>query len=173
MKSFAFRRPLALLTVALILAVSPAWAVDATFSGRVFEADGLTPQSGVTVNLIEGEGRTVYSSESTGANGTFVIDGAPVGSYSLLVETPQGAFLSPVPLELHEGANKPLALSLNASNTGLGNEGGIDGWAQWLIIGLLIFGGLYVASSVANGSSSGSFEGGSTPIVIDADDLAQ
>jgi hypothetical protein len=171
MKSISFRRPLAMLTVALILAVSPAWAVDATFSGRVFEADGVTPQPGVTVNLVEGEGQTVFSSEATGANGTFVIDSAPVGSYSLLVETPQGAFLSPVPLELHEGANKPLALSLNASETGLGNKGGIKGWAQWLIIGLLIAGGLYVASEVADGSSSGNFEGISTVII--ADDLAQ
>jgi len=172
MKSISIRRPLAALTVALILAISPVWAAEATFSGRVFEADGFTPQSGVTVNLVEGQGETVYSSDATGANGTFVINGAPVGSYSLLVETPEGAFLSPVPLELHEGANKPLALSLNASDTGLGNDdGGIKGWTQWLIIGLLLMAGLYVASEVADGSSSGSFEGISTVII--ADDFAE
>ena len=52
MKSISIRRPLAMLTVALILVASPAWAVDATFSGRVFEADGLTlSQQGLEIRL--------------------------------------------------------------------------------------------------------------------------
>ena len=173
MKSISTRRQFAALTLALILALilatTPAWSVEATFSGRVFDADGVTPQSGVTVSLIEGPGETIYSSEATGTSGTFLIDSAPVGSYSVLVDTAEGAYQYPVPLELHEGANKPLALSLNASQTGLGGGGGLDGWPKWVILGVLIFSGLCVAAEVVDGSSSGSFEGAVT--LFTADDL--
>ena len=158
MNSIPFRRPLAAVLVAVFstfLSLPPTLAMDASFSGRVFEADGMTPRAGVTVNLVKGEGEEFYTSEATSADGTFLIDGAPAGSYSLLVDAGQEAFLSPDPLELQEGVNKPLALSLSASGsesqrTGVGSAEGMKPWLKWLTVGLISMTALYVGHRVLN-----------------------
>jgi len=158
MNSIPFRRSLAAVLVAVFstfLSLPPALAMDASFSGRVFEADGMTPRSGVTVNLVKGEGEKFYTSEATSADGTFLIDGAPAGSYSLLVDAGQEAFLSPDPLELQAGANKPLALSLSSSGgetqqTGIGSAKGMKPWAKWLTVSLLGVAALAVGYRVVN-----------------------
>jgi hypothetical protein len=163
MNSIPFRRPLAAVLVAVFstfLSLPPALAMDASFSGKVFEADGSTPRAGVTVNLVKGEGESIYTSPATSADGTFLIDGAPAGRYSLLVDTEQGAFLSPDPLELQAGVNKPLALSLSSSGgemqTGVGSAEPMKPWLKWLTVGLIGVAALYVGQRVVNPESDGS-----------------
>lgn len=161
MMSIPFRRPFAavlVLVLATVLHLPSAGALDATFSGRVFGGDGATPRSGVTVNLVQGDGESVFSSRATGADGTFVIEKAPAGSYTLLVEAPEGAFLAAENLELQPGANKPLALALSAAGepSGLGSATQTKPWLKWLIIGLLGVSGLYVIDEITNGEDPSS-----------------
>lgn len=152
----------AVLVAAFVLAVPMAQAQvrGATFGGRVFESDGITPRSGVTVQLVRGEGESVYPSPATSADGTFLIDNAPAGSYTLLVDTGEGAFVSPNPLELRPGANKPMALSLGAAGetSGLGSpsQAPMKPWLKWFIIGLLGATGLYVIYEVTDNENAGS-----------------
>ncbi len=155
MMSIPFRRPFAALLVlamSTVLHLPSAGALDATFSGRVFGVDGATPRSGVTVHLLQGDGETMFRSRATGTDGTFVIEQAPAGSYALLVETPEGAFLAAENLELKPGANKPLALALGAAGeaSGLGSATPTKRWLKWLIIGLLGVSGLYVIDEVTS-----------------------
>jgi hypothetical protein len=144
--------PRQLITVCLAsaLCLPPAWAADATLSGRVFGGDGSTPRAAVGVHLVQGEGEEVFSS-TTGADGAFAID-APAGSYTLLVDTPSGAFVHGQPLVVQAGVNPPLALSLlaaaDASGLGSSTSTGLAPWAKWLIVGVLGLSGLYIASEV-------------------------
>jgi hypothetical protein len=133
----------AILSVALVWVFSapmtPAGAV-ASWGGRVFESDRITPREGVVVSLAEGPGETTLRAEPTRADGTFTIDGAPTGTYRLKVETPEGVFVSSEPVELSAGANTPMALALNPGafnakrEQGLGN-GNVSSMTEYLIAG--------------------------------------
>ena len=105
------------------------------------------------------------SEPTTSTDGTFLIDGAPAGSYALLVETGEGAFLSSDPLELQPGVNKPLALNLNsgAQQTGIGSAKPMKPWKKWSIIGVLSATALYIGSRVTDSDSS---ERVATPTVL-------
>lgn len=147
MTSFA-RKSIAIALVAATVtagAFAPALAGNAVFSGRVLDSDGITPRSGVVVTLLENENPDrVYRSAPTGDEGSFRIDSAPAGSYALIADTEQGAFLADGALRLQEGANNPLALTLNADarpnfQTGASGSGGggLAAWAKWTIAGVI------------------------------------
>jgi hypothetical protein len=87
----------------------------ASWSGRVFETDRRTPQAGAVVSLRDGGGDRTFRSEPTRADGAFVIDGAPPGSYELAIETPAGTYVSGEPVQLQSGPNKAMALGLTSS----------------------------------------------------------
>jgi hypothetical protein len=159
MHASAPRRILASLLVtaiALVIPAARAQALDASLSGRVFEADGVTPRAGVTVNLVLGEGESIFASPTTNADGIFAIASAPPGSYRVVVETSAGAFLAPQPLELEPGVNRPVALSLATEQSGLGSATAdpIAEWLKWLIIGLIGVAGLYVIFEVTDSEDS-------------------
>jgi len=161
MRSIPGHRSLAVL-VAVCLAATVclprAWAADATLSGRVFGSDGSTPRAGVSVHLVRGEGEQVFSS-TTSADGAFAI-GAPAGSYTVLVDTPDGAFVHGQPVEVQAGANPPLALALMAAAGPGGSRSaaraGIRPWVKWLIVGFLGLSGLYIASEIVESEKPGS-----------------
>lgn len=159
MYASAPRRILASLLVTAIVLVVPAaraQVLDASLSGRVFEADGVTPRAGVTVNLVLGDGESIFTSPTTNADGTFAIASAPAGSYRVVVETSAGAFLAPQPLDLEPGANRPVALSLATEQSGLGaaSAAPFAEWLKWLIIGLIGVAGLYVIFEVTDSEDS-------------------
>ena len=111
-----------MIAVTLVLAMAFAFvphvamaSVGASLSGRVFQADGITPRTGVTVSLVDDTTEGMWRSEPTRDNGGFRIEQAPAGSYTLVVETQEGAFISPEPVALQPGTNQPLALALNSS----------------------------------------------------------
>lgn len=129
--------------LAAMLAMPPAWsASNASWGGRVFEIDGITPRSGVVINLLDAGGQSTVRSAPTRDNGGFVIEQAPAGSYTLAIETPQGTFVAADPIELQPGVNRPQALSLQAGpinyqqEYGLGSAG-LSLAGQW-IIGLIV-----------------------------------
>ena len=138
-------------------------AESALLSGRVMEADGFTPRSGVVVALVDDENRLVYRSDPTNDEGAFQIDSAPAGGYKLLAETDTGAFLASDDFTLAGGANKPVALKLNPSAEGsnatiapgqTGASGSKSSWWQWVIAGSIIVAGLLVVADASESINS-------------------
>jgi hypothetical protein len=108
------RRPTALTLLLWMAGHAGAWGASspATFRGRVLDADGVTPRTGVVVALYDPRTEGVVRSTPTDARGSFRIEGAAAGSYALLAETPQGAFLAAGEVRLSPGENRPLSLAL-------------------------------------------------------------
>lgn len=108
------RRSLAiLLALALLAPTVPAAPAAAQLRGRVVQADGRTPRTGVTVVLVDGAGQARYRSEPTSSRGVFRIAAAEAGSYRLLAETAEGAFLAPEAVSLQAGDTRAVSLALN------------------------------------------------------------
>jgi len=155
MPSSSFRRMVAavlILTMTPIVAVTPATsASNAVLAGRVFQADGVTPRTDVVVTLVERESQETFRSKPTSGEGTFEIDSAPAGDYSLLAETPDGTFLAADSIVLVEGDNRPVSLALTPSQgatSGGAKKGGLPTWGKWVIAGAIIVGGLVLINEV-------------------------
>jgi hypothetical protein len=87
-------------------------AGTALFQGRVVSADGVTPRSGVTVALVDAERGSVFRSTPTDERGVFHLDSAAPGSYTLIAEVPEGAFVAQGTVSLDAGNNPAVALAL-------------------------------------------------------------
>jgi hypothetical protein len=110
------RRCLVALVATVMVWIQVALPVSAdgssVFGGRVLAADGSTARSGVTIALLhESDGRVFRSAPSDG-RGVFRVDSASPGTYRIVAETAEGAFLAPGRVHLAEGRNPPVALSL-------------------------------------------------------------
>ena len=104
---------LVLAVVSSTLAAPLAPLAPAQLRGRVLEADGRTPRTGVTVVLVDEGGQTRYRSAPSSLRGVFRIPAADAGTYRLLAETPEGAFLAPQAVELAAGSTSAVSLSLS------------------------------------------------------------
>jgi len=160
------RRALAatlILTTFLAVTAFPVLAVDgASLSGRIVAADGVTPRAGVVVALFDEQSRTTYRSDPSSTEGAFNIAEAPAGSYRMLAETSEGAYLASNQFQLEPGQNRPVSLSLDPQTDPTGDEGGAGGegdpaadeqaakkdglptWARWVIAGAILVGGVLV-----------------------------
>ena len=136
---------LALTTASMSFSPVVADATDgkAIFSGRVLHENGITPRSDVVVILVhtvDGNERN-YRAEPSSAEGGFILDSAPAGSYMLLAETEEGVFLAARRLDLVSGENEPLVLTLEPAEgpalAGLAQQGGLPRWAEGLIAGAI------------------------------------
>ena len=144
--------------VIAFVVVSPTWAdTNAIFSGKVLESDPPAPKAGVVITLVESSSEKTYSSAATDADGLFRVDSAPAGSYRVVAETPQGAYLAADAVQLAAGDNRPVSLTLNGaapnyqSTSGAGGQqsqgGGLPTWAKWVIVGgIVVIGAAAVAS---------------------------
>ena len=124
MTSKTFRQRLAAMLVFTTICLSlnlPALAADtAVLQGRVVAADGLTPVTEAVVTLVDVTSERTFSSPPCGEAGTFRLDSAPAGTYALVVEAPEGAYLAASEVALQAGANPPVALAIKAGDTGSG-----------------------------------------------------
>lgn len=131
--------------------IASADALTASWGGRVFEADRVTPRSGVVISLVDAS-RKELRSVPTRADGGFALEGAP-GSYTLRVETEEGAFLSGEPVTLNAGVNKPMALALDRidgkKDFGLGDEG-VSRRTEWIIAGAVTVFALFVLFEITD-----------------------
>lgn len=170
-----FRKSLApALAVLVVCTLSPAplfttYAAGgiAIFTGQVFQPDGVTPRTGATVILVgstvDQDGRRIeYRSAPTGGAGSFRIEGAPAGPYSLLVDTSEGAFLAAESMVLTAGVNPRQSLTLNSSTAsadpGAGQSLAGITWGQWIIAGAIA-----VAAAVAINEVSDDVEEPASP----------
>ena len=138
----------------------------ATLSGRVVTQDGAGPRAGVVVTLFEPASEKAYRSSPTDARGAFTIDAAPAGSYALVVEAPEGAFLASSNVQLAPGVNRPVSLALKPGKQGEPPAGstpppaaatkasGPPTWAKWVIAGGIIVGAAIVVDAVASDSEA-------------------
>ena len=101
-----------------------AGAGSASWGGRVFDGDRATSREGVVVSLRSDAGQASVRSEPTRADGAFLIESMPSGTYTLAVETAEGLFVSSEPLNLQPGSNTPLALSLRPAGYSASQEHG-------------------------------------------------
>lgn len=146
------------LIAALTLTGLPLGAAEqAEVHGLVFLADAATPRSGAVVVLISTERDQEFRSEPTGSDGAFVVRADPGASYTVLVETPEGAFLAGAALPLVPGLNPPLTLALNHGARpypGLAQQSSgssLPGWAKWTIVGVLAVAGGFLIMEVTSG----------------------
>jgi hypothetical protein len=155
------RRALALglaCTIVAVIAGPPAPADGAILSGKVFQADGATPRSGVVVQLVDPRTERSFPSATTREDGAFRIEGAPAGTYRVLAETPAGAFLAGDSVTVSPGANRPVSLTLQEAppapptpaDPTTASTGGLPTWGKWLIAGGIAVGALFVINEVTD-----------------------
>ncbi len=68
--------------------VAIAELASGTITGTVTDVDGTTPRAGLSVTLVSLDDGSVVSGALTGADGTYVLEGVPVGIYLVHVSTP-------------------------------------------------------------------------------------
>ncbi len=125
----------------------------ASWGGRVFDGDRATSREGVVVSLRSDAGQASVRSEPTRADGTFLIESVPSGTYTLAVETVAGVFVSSEPLNLQPGSNTPLALSLSSvgysasQEHGLGDEK-IPRIVEYAVGGVILLFSLFVLDKI-------------------------
>ena len=148
---------------ATILAASPS-----TLTGRVLAANGADPRPGVTVTLVDTGSERLYASAPTDARGAFSIASAPAGSYALVVQAPEGAFLASSNMQLAPGFNRPVALALKpgkqgdappdapAPSTSTSKKGDVPTWAKWVIAGGIVVGAAIVVDALTSNPSEAS-----------------
>jgi hypothetical protein len=143
---------LALITATFLLA-PPAPAADAAvLTGKVFQADGHTPRTGVVIHLVDPATERDFGSQPTRADGAFRITEAPAGTYRVLAETERGAFLAERAVTVEAGANRPVSLTLSQTTADPGATaaapGGLPTWGKWAIAGGIVLAALFVIDSV-------------------------
>jgi hypothetical protein len=142
----------------MTLFIVPATALadsNAQFGGRVFLQDGSTPRTGVVVTLYDSATDRTFSSPPTDERGFFNISDAEPGSYALLAETPEGAYLAAEALDIKAGPNKALALTLSSTAPktapGATTQGsGMATWAKWTIAGAIGAAALFLANDIGD-----------------------
>ena len=172
MSSSTLRRSTAVALVFGLVSLTSSGALLAgspsTLTGRVLAQNGADPRPGVVVTLIEPASERAYRSSPTDARGAFTIDATPAGSYALVVEAPEGAFLAASDLQLAPGVNRPLSLALKPGKQGqppaaatpqdpnAKKKGTLPTWAKWVIAGGIIVGAAIIVDAVANDSKEAS-----------------
>jgi len=177
MPSSALRRSTAVALVFGLVTLTSSGALFAgspsSLSGRVLTQNGADPRAGVVVTLIEPVSEHAYRSSPTDARGSFTIDAAPAGSYALVVEAHEGAFLAASNVQLAPGVNRPLSLALKpgkqdqpapapapapaaATPPPASAKHTIPTWAKWVIAGGIIVGGAIIIDAVTNNNNEAS-----------------
>jgi len=169
----SLRRPIAIVVVFALVTLTSSGVLagnaPSTLTGRVVAQNGADPRAGVVVTLFEPATERAYRSSPTDARGAFKIDAAPAGSYSLVVEAPEGAFLAASNLQLAPGMNRPVSLALQRAAEGepapagtkeappAKKAGELPTWAKWVIAGGVIVGAAIVVDAVTKNDEASSF----------------
>ena len=156
--TFAGRPIAAVLAFAVLAATSPsaAWAADATLLGRVTDAPGASPREGVVVALYDPATQATFRSEPTDARGAFRIPNATAGTYQVVVEATEGAYLAGGGVALKAGENPPLSVALRpaaqegTTTPAAGSTSKQAPWVKWVIAGGIILGGALVVNAVTD-----------------------
>jgi len=128
-----------------------------TLSGRVVAENGVDSRPGVVVALVDASADKIYRSNPTDERGGFRVEAPSPGSYALVVEAPEGAFLASDGLALAPGLNRPVSLALKPGraaaaptpgSSASAKKSSVPTWAKWVIAGGIVVGGLIVIDAV-------------------------
>jgi hypothetical protein len=163
------RRPMAATLVFGLLTLTSSGLSHAgapsSLSGRVLAQNGADPRPGVVVTLVEQPSERAFRSSPTDAKGAFTIDSAPAGSYALVVEAPEGAFLASSNVQLAPGVNRPVSLALKPGKAGEAapeqaasgqKPSGVPTLAKWVIAGAIVVGAAIVIDAVTKNNNEAS-----------------
>ena len=170
-RSIVRRSTASALMLGLVLATSARTtfaASPSSLTGRVLGENGSDPRPGVVVTLVDTASETMYKSAPTDARGAFSIATAPSGSYAVVVQAPEGAFLASNNVSLAPGVNRPISLALKPGKQGTTppaetpagqppKKGGLPTWAKWVIAGGVVVGGAIVVDAVTSSNEASSF----------------
>ena len=145
----------AMVAIALISTVANVAAWSATpeaptvLHGRATAADGTTPRPGAVVALsVEADGAT-WASAPAADDGTFRVEGAPEGTYALVVREGDRVYLAAERFPVRAGVTGPVELAVQPSLApAQSGGGGIPTWGQWLIAGGIVIGGAFLVDEV-------------------------
>lgn len=147
-----------LLAATLAIAMTTTFAGVATFAGtegttvvhgRVTAEDGTTPRPGAIVALAVDAGGSTWASAPTADDGTFRVEGAPEGTYALVVREGERVYLAAERFPVRAGVTGPLELSVQPSLAPAQSGGGkLPTWGQWLIAGGIVVGGAFLVDEV-------------------------
>ena len=150
---------LALATASLLSAPPASAGEAAVLTGKVFHSDGRTPRTGVVIHLVDPASDQDYGSSPTREDGAFRLDQAPAGTYRVLAETGDGAFLAEHAVTVTPGANRPVALTLQSAApthqqtpdpAATTQPGGLPTWGKWAIAGGIALAALFVIDEVTD-----------------------
>jgi len=166
----SLRRQTAIILAAALVFVSSSFTLFAaspsTLTGRVLGANGADPRPGVTVTLVDTSTEQLFASAPTDERGAFSIASAPSGSYALVVQAPEGAFLASSNLQLAPGVNRPISLALKPGKQGdappattpptTSKKSGVPTWAKWVIAGGIVVGAAIIVDALTSNPSEAS-----------------
>lgn len=167
MSAHALRPSLATALIAGLVVLSSPGALFAapgsTLTGRVLAGDPQGARPGVVVALVDTDSQAVYRSAPTDDRGAFRVEAPRAGTYAVLVEAPEGAFVASSGVALAPGLNRPVSLALEPGRAGeppattsRRSKGGVPTWAKWVIAGGLVVGAAIVVDAVTKSDKEAS-----------------
>lgn len=138
-------------------------AADAILLGRVTLADGATPRAGVVVALVDEASEATYRSDPSDERGAFRVDTAPAGTYRVVAEASEGAYLAAKSVAVSPGENRPVSLALAANAQSEPTPGAAlpsestPRWVKWVIVGAVVLGGAAIVDSLSQEEEASPF----------------
>ena len=120
----------------------------ATVRAQTYDTAGR-PVDGIVT--LQRSGYKPYSCHTIA--GRCTIHNVPPGTYTVLIETPDGAYLASDGLTLTAGDNQPLLLAISndpptGPPPGLAAGGGWPTWVKWVVVGVIVVVGAVVINEV-------------------------
>jgi len=160
--------PQKLVAASLALLISgvaaPAWATTgtSTISGRVLAAGSGAPLEGWTVLVGNPASKTVASTVTTRADGTFEASGLPPATYELAVRNDAKVFTVNGAVQLAPGQARSVQLAVNqeqiapppaSEDNSNANKGATTWWSNPLVATLLVVGGAVLVGVIVDNAS--------------------
>jgi len=152
----------AVLVTALLFSGAPSAlfaGAEPDLSGTVFDHTGGRPRAGIVVALVDPANEIRFASEPTGADGRFVVNGAPAGRYAVLAEADEGAYLAASDLRWNADADTEILVSLapavqdddegDATPPSQSQSAGMPTWGKAVLAGVLTITGVVLIEEVS------------------------
>ena len=158
---------LAAVLVAFIpIVLAPILAAPSTgsISGVVLTHDTHAPTSNVKVHLSDSSTGNIYMSNTTGADGSFQVEGLPASAYDLGLEKDGNLFLVHTAVQVAPGQSKTIQVAIGApGNIAPAQSSSV--WSNPLTSALIITGSAIVVGLIVEESVSDDAPPATSPVV--------
>lgn len=158
-----------LLVACLPVLLMPSTRAGATSSitGTVFSVTPTNTLTGVVVHVANIDDQRIFSSVPTSADGSYIVEDLPAGSYEIAIESAGVLYTVGVPIQLGAGHTRQLQLNLDGqvdARQGVPTSELRGVWSNPLVATLIVVGSVVAIGLIADSSSSGDpDEGPSSP----------